>query len=625
MKAAYIIPLTRLPSHLEGFDYSIPSDAENTIREGGIVEVLLRNRKTMGIVYYIHESDQRALKPITQVMPPKCAISYQDLQLIKWLSSWYAVSPNAAALQMAPFLYGTYGIAKDEHVHSLRSAESDYKRSNNLQPVLSYSPSRDERIEYYRRTIQEYTIAGMQTLILCPTIASVYQLARELSQSITRERLAIVHSALGKPAFRKNAQALRDGTALVGIGTRMLVFAPCSSLGYVIMHDSERIEHKQYDSNPRVDGRIVAVAKASIENAQICFSSTAPRLEEWHQRNQFFLSQEIPAQIHASVVNLTDELRNENYSFISDHLIARIEQTIREQKKTYLVVRGSGYSRLVMCASCSYLFPCVSCDRLPRYSQTTACLECSACSVSQQLPAVCPQCKGSEYKFPGIGREKIISYIKKQFPRSSVGEASKLNKQSREVFSITIGTAYSFLDTVQTHSPFGLLAFVAADPVLSMEDVRACERQWQASAACMSLAASLEADIVIQSFRPHSRFIQTLAKMDFETFARDELVARKECKQPPYVRIIRVFQSSRAQVTKEMFAEVKSRLEAIVQKSTSPRISINEIAVKRKNRDVKELVITVEMSYHPSHLLPDELLKTLRSLPNGFMHDIDPL
>lgn len=612
MKAAYIIPLTRLPSHLEGFDYSIPPDAEGVISEGSVVEVMLRNRKTKGIVFSIHESHLQTLKPIAKVLPPECAVSQQDRQFIEWLSSWYAISLSAAALQMALFLDGTHGDFKTNH------------QSTVPQPILLYSPSCDTRIDLYRNEIRQQSAGGRQTLIICPTIASVYQLERELSNSGQGSKIAIVHSALGKPAFRANVQALRDGTALVGIGTRMLIFAPCASLGCMILHDSERLEHKQYDSHPRLDGRIVALARARIAHAQAYISSAAPRLEEWQQKNEFFSYRAIPADIQASIMNLSDEVRNGNYSFISDNLIASIEKTFRERKKIFLVLSGSGYSRFVTCASCSYLFPCASCDRLPRYSQTTMTLDCSACSSSQGLPAVCPQCKGSEYTFPGLGREKIISSLKRKFPQVLIGEAPSSKRQLRGDFVVTVGSPYSFVDYSQDYSPLGLLAFIVADPVVSMTDFRACERQWQASAACMSHASSSKADIIIQSFHPQSPYIQTLARMDFETFADQELVIRKENMQPPFARVVRIFPSARTQVSEGMFTDVKSRLEIAARESLSTQMTVSEARAKKSKNDAAELVITIDMRYHPSHPLPDSLLKILRSLPKGFMHDIDP-
>jgi|GEM_PF-4607120 len=613
MKAAYIIPLTRLPSHLEGFDYSIPADAETIITAGSIVEVLLRNRKTKGVVFKIHDNATHTLKPVGRVMQPECAISQNDLRFLEWFSSYYAVSLSVAALQMAPFLDGTYGNADSE------------QRSNAQQPTLVYSPSYFQRIDECRRIIQELKEQNKQTLIICPTIASVCMLTHELSDTVPDGRIAVIHSGLGKPLFRKNAQALRDGTALVGIGTRMLSFAPCASLGSVILHDAQRQEHKQYDSHPRCDSRVVALARANVEGARAYISSAAPRLEEWVEKDTNFTHQELPAHTTATVIDLSDEMRNENYSFISDHLAGLIEKNLHEQKKSFLVLSAKGYSRLVMCAACSYIFTCDSCKGLPRYSKSAASLMCAACSASQPLPGSCPQCKGMRYAFPGLGREKIVSYLRQLFPDASIGEMAASRKQTNSTPSITIGPASLYSDYSHEYSPLGLLGFIAGDPVISMADIRATERQWQADAACISVASSQKADIVIQSFNSRSRFIQTLAKMDFSSFATDELAIRHDCKQPPFSRIVRVFPSARAKVSDADFKEVKSRFETIARSSSQPRIAIAETISQKSKESHKELVITIDMRYHPLQLLPDSLLKTLRSLPKGFLHDIDPL
>ncbi|MBI4250560.1 hypothetical protein HY622_03150 [Candidatus Uhrbacteria bacterium] len=613
MKAAYIIPLTRLPSHLEGFDYSIPADVETIITAGSIVEVHLRNRKTKGIVFKIHDSAIQTLKPIGKVMPPECAISQSDLQFLEWFSSYYAVSLSVAALQMTPFLDGTYGNADNE------------QRSNTQRPTLVYSPSYHLRIDHYRQTIQELQGQNKQVLIICPTIASVYMLTRELSDTFPENQIAVVHSGLGKPLFRKNAQTLRDGTALIGIGTRMLSFAPCASLGAVILHDAERQEHKQYDSHPRSDSRVVAFARATIEGARAYITSAAPRLEEWVEKDKSLIYQELPADINTTVIDLSDEMRNENYSFISDHLAGLIEKNLREQKKSFLVLSAKGFSRLVMCAACSYIFTCDSCKGLPRYSKTTSSLICSTCSASRPLPETCPQCKGMHYIFPGLGREKIVSYLRQLFPHTSIGEATVSGKEANSMPSIAIGYASLYSDYPHAYSPLGLLGFIAADPVISMADIRATERQWQADAACMSVASSQKADIVIQAFNSRSRFIQTLAKMDFPSFASNELAIRQGCKQPPFSRIVRVFPSARAKVSDADRMEVRSRFEKIASSSPQPFITITESTSQKSKGELKELVMTIEMRYHPLQLLPDSLLKTLRSLPKGFLHDIDPL
>ena len=88
----------------------------------------------------------------------------------------------------------------------------------------------------------------------------------------------------------------------------------------------------------------------------------------------------------------------------------------------------------------------------------------------------------------------------------------------------------------------GVVGIVAADVSLNIPDYRAAETTWQliVQAAGRSGRGEEPGDVVIQTYSPDDRTIQTAAAGDYEAFYRSEIKLRYLSGYPPFTNIIRL-------------------------------------------------------------------------------------
>ena len=78
-------------------------------------------------------------------------------------------------------------------------------------------------------------------------------------------------------------QKIKSGKAMVAVGTRSAIFAPCKNLGLIIIDSEEASDFKQSDQNPRYDARIAAIELARLTGAKVLLGSQTPRIETYYK------------------------------------------------------------------------------------------------------------------------------------------------------------------------------------------------------------------------------------------------------------------------------------------------------------------------------------------------------
>ncbi|MBI4272291.1 hypothetical protein HY621_00350 [Candidatus Uhrbacteria bacterium] len=600
MESAFVIPFARLPRTLGGFDYKIPLSLKEKIIEGSIVQISLRNKKLWGFVEAIRPSRYPSLKPIIDVASPERIVRRQDRELIRWFSDYYCVSRGTAALQWAPFFQQPY--------KSLSVVSSWlYEPKENQKPTLLRAVFEKDKMAFVVDMIEYALGRHGQILILLPTISEVKRIAQQLKNSYPD--LICIHSGLKTRVLRDQSIHASEGRAPIVIGTRLAVFTPLPALACIVLDGQERMEYKQYDANPRYDARDVALQRAKIEGIKMVFSSVAPRLEEMEEKH-IFEEKKYGGSISCQIIGLEEEFRNKNYSFISDALRKKIEETVEKKKTVSLILNRTGYSRMVSCTTCQYVFSCEECKGIPRYSSSHAVLICSKCDLTSDIPAQCPACRGHDYTFPGLGIEKILSSIIKIFGEG-IGS------------SLTVETSFAFQQ--REISNLGLLGFIACDPILSLSDFRSWERQWQSYGQCIQRGIAQSAEILIQAISPSNIFIQSLARLDYDAFTRAELLVRKKGNWPPYSQLIKIMPTSAGKKTAISFDALLEDIKSLQKNPAMPPYSVMPLSKKEKQTSWTEALIKIHSLHTPLTPLPVPLKEYIKKLPEGVIVDIDPV
>ena len=122
------------------------------------------------------------------------------------------------------------------------------------------------KTEVYLRVVQRVLELGRGAILMVPEIALVPALARTVKARFG-DRLAILHSGLGRAERQQEWERLRSGEARVVLGPRSAIFAPVRDLGFVVVDEEQDSSYKQ-ESAPRYNGRDLALVRARLPAAR---------------------------------------------------------------------------------------------------------------------------------------------------------------------------------------------------------------------------------------------------------------------------------------------------------------------------------------------------------------------
>lgn len=539
---ARVIPLVRLPLQLGEFDYDIPNHLLPTLSQGHIVRIPFRSRHILGIVTAIQSPKEknhtRSLKQIYSSIYSTPLISAHQLKLIDWFSHYYCVSPTLPALLCTPSLFKkTAPIPTPPRTQTTIEIQS--------MPSCLTVMNEELKNETFLNVIAANIKQKKQTLLICPMIHDVYRCASYLKKRHA-DTIALVTSSLSKSTLFNTYCEIMSGEKKIIIGTKRALFYHIPLLETIILDRSERREYKQYDSNPRYDGREVAKKISLDKNIQCIFSSHAPRLEDWVS---FQKPTPLPKESFLpSIISLKDEWTQGNSGLISEKLNNAIQETLQKKKNCFLLLNKKGFGSSVICKTCTNVFECTTCHSLQNYSKRTNLLSCVSCKTDQELPKFCPHCHGVNFQFKGFGIEKIHTELKEKFPTTPLYEITKdsLDKNTDTALlssqgALFLGTTYLPTEYPDFFKTVGLVSLLLCQHTASKTDFRSTEYQFQEYSYLRYLAQSYSSKMIIQTVSPENQFVQDLSKNSLETFYEHLLIQRKKFEWPPDSMLIKLF------------------------------------------------------------------------------------
>ncbi|MDO8571078.1 MAG: hypothetical protein Q7R79_00175 [bacterium] len=620
---AQIIPLVRLPSHLDVFDYVVPDKLQASLSIGHIVEIPFRKKVIRGVVISLAEKShqKKELKEISSLVLSYPLLSPKQIELNHWLSGQYSASRAVFAQMMVPPLPKRKSLLPSED--RFKTPGVQLKNSNPPSTIIRYV-SLAEKLNFYRETISSVMKSpNAQILFLCPTIHHVEFLVKHLNDIFSQD-IVVLHGKLSPTQYLNASIEAMTGGKRVIIGTRIAAYIHIHSLSTIIVDDADRIEHKNYDQNPRYDARDIARKRSSLEGSSLFFVSVAPRLEDFvvsHEgEDQFMEIGSLSQRIHSA--NLSDEWKKKNFSWVSEELIEQIENTIANKKSVFLFLNKKGSSRLVMCSDCEYIFLCTHCSLPQRYSASSNELHCSVCSETRQLPSSCPHCRSVRFKFTGVGIEKIIRFLRELFLEIPIVEWSSETSENPIIPStptLFVGTSLVLSTFDRVFPSVGLTAVLIADPVHHLSDFRATEYQWHIQAQLCALASFYGSSILLQAFDPNHIFISTLLCSDYTSFIQWLSESRKRFGWPPYGRLIKLIYREQV-LPANQFEQVRLLC------SSLPDTSFTLYHLKpTSSRTQPGILLRLNKPYRPGEDIPDTISSALRTLSENWLIDIDPV
>ncbi len=425
-------------------------------------------------------------------------------------------------------------------------------------PFLLHGVTGSGKTEIYLQAARNVLEAGRTVLVLVPEISLTPQTVRRFRARFAdiQDQVAVLHSHLSQGERFDEWHRIRKGRARIVIGARSAVFAPLPDLGLILVDEEHENSYKQ-DQIPRYHGRDVAVLRGHLEGATVVLGSATPSLESWHNaldgKYQLLrLTKRIDDQsmplIRVIDMRLESRKQKSKDTFLSDRLRAAITDRLEKNEQTILFLNRRGFARSLQCPACGHVCTCPHCALALTYHRTDDRLICHICGHQAVVPRKCPECSDRAITLQGFGTQKVEDVFRKVFPTARIAriDADAMRKKNalRDLLNAFRAKKIDLLIGTQMiakglHFPnVTLVGILNADIGLHVPDFRAGERVFQLMTQVAGRAGrgSLEGEVIVQTFTPHSPSIQFARHHDFDGFAEQELEMRRQFGFPPFAR-----------------------------------------------------------------------------------------
>jgi len=668
-----VTPLVRIPMNRDQFFYYL---SDEKLPAGTLVSIPLFKKTVEGIVIESKNDFFRVggmtLKKIEKVLEENFLTKVQ-LALAKYISDYYIISLGVVLKNFVPKRTKSMSN-KPAYASSFAKATADKKATREKQKTngeekitltdeqasavkiittkqqekfLLFGPAGSGKTEVYIHSILELKKQNPknQFLILVPEKTLTPQALERYGAYFPEKEIALISSNLSKGAFYANWQRIKSGEAKIIIGTRMAVFAPFQALDLIVIDEEQDMSFKQWDMNPRYDARNVAEKLSAIFGSKIVRGSATPSVEIYFKTqnksyslltlsDSYHPKNTTTQKVHSTIelVDMKKERWVRNYSCISKKLKSEISYALKNNLQTILFINRQGMSNFSVCKSCKTVLKCPSCDRALIYTNSRE-YKCTHCAFVASAIPNCSKCQGIEFRNVGLGTQKVEKEVCDFFPGARIlrldSESSKkknFQKEAYEKFSrgeidILIGTQ---MITKSWDLPrMSLVGVIDADNMLALPDFRTGEKAWQnlvqLSGRVSRPGARFPGRIIIQTYHPENKLLALVAQNDYATFYAQELPDREILHYPPFGKIAKLVFGDYNQ--KRVVSETERVYDLLTAKKETLQLSAPADAfvpnIRGKHR--RQIILKFQKK------LPQKSLAILKSLPAGWIIDIDPI
>lgn len=640
---AEIIPLARLPKNLTVFDYEVPENFLEQIKIGQIVKIPFRGRTFCGVIINLKNKSEEtkiSLKPIIKILDQEKNLDDKRLKLLQWMAEYYLVSP---ALLLKTFLpeppqrltKTSEKIFKNESLVVSKSDVPEIRET--LEKILADSKkifllhyqNQKNKNTILLKTAENIIKNNQGILILLPQIPDIDAIVPHFFPSLG-DKVAVLHGGLSKNDYWREWQKIKLGRAPIVFGTRSALFAPIKNLGLIIIDNEEAPDFKQSDQNPRYDCRLAAINLSKLTEAKIIFTSQSPRPETYflikNNPEAAYLPQKTRPNYPISLVDMNEEIKNKNFSSLSEKIKTSISEALGKKQKIVLLLNRRGLSTVVLCRDCNHIFRCKNCE-MPLACHDDECnlpnqFICHNCGTKEPVQLVCPKCRGADIKYLGVGTQTVEKEIKKLFPKVKVlrvdkdsdSESSIVNLQSSDII---VGTQFFIRNFLSEIKNIGLVGIISADTLLLRPDFRSGEKTFSWLTGLINFSEQIKSPIFIQTFFPNNFIIQSAAERNYENFYQKEMEDRKNLLYPPFGKLIKLVYGHRnekkcAFELTDLFNKINATL------GHETEISRDEKPKRQKHKFYGAIVIKFQESQIST------VTNFLKIVPDGWTIDIDP-
>ena len=452
-------------------------------------------------------------------------------------------------------------ILNEEQTYAINKITSEMF-DEEKKPYMIHGVTGSGKTEVYMEIIDYALKQGLDSIVLVPEISLTPQTIARFKNRF-KDIVGVFHSRLSEGERHDVFREIKKGNIRILIGARSAIFAPFNSLGVVIVDEFHESSYKS-DNNPKFSTIEVGRYLANKRNVTLVMGSATPSVEEYYRaRNKDYELIELKNRANnkplpkIEVVDMKEELKIGNRSFLSNLLRSEIEKELKANNQVILFLNRRGYSSFVSCRECGYVFKCKNCDISLTYHKNQNLGKCHYCGYETHIPNTCPECKSKYVKSFGLGTEKIEEEIKKIFEGVRVLRLDKdttskkndleniLNKFQNKEADILIGT--QMISKGLDFKNVTLVGILSADMMLNFPDFKSYENTFQLITQVSGRAgrSDKEGKVILQTYSSENDVIKRIVNYDFKGFYEDEIKIRQTFNYTPFNNMLSVVVSGK--------------------------------------------------------------------------------
>ncbi|HTJ95241.1 MAG TPA: primosomal protein N', partial [Pararobbsia sp.] len=429
-----------------------------------------------------------------------------------------------------------------------------------FESFLLYGVTGSGKTEVYLRALERLLArrADAQALVLVPEINLTPQFERAFRARFAHlgpAAIVSLHSGLAEGERTRNWLAAHDREARIVLGTRLAVLASLPALAMIVVDEEHEPAYKQQEGL-RYSARDLAVWRAKQLDIPIVLGSATPSLESWYQAEQgryrrLTLATRAVADAVLPTVRLIDQdlERKRGVATIegmSPTLIAAMRARLERGEQSLIFVNRRGYAPTLACDACGWVAGCPRCSAYTVLHKVDRTLRCHHCGWESRIPRACPECGNVDLAPLGRGTQRVEEAIAGVVPGARVlriDADSTRRKGSAEVLfdnvhtgSVDVLVGTQMIAKGHDFQRVTLVGVLNADAALFSHDFRAGERLFAQLMQVSGRAgrAGLPGEVMIQTRYAGHPLYASIARHDYEGFARAALKERREARLPPF-------------------------------------------------------------------------------------------
>ena len=436
--------------------------------------------------------------------------------------------------------------------------------SDEFSTVLLHGVTGSGKTQVFLKLVEKVVEKGEGVIVMVPEISLTPQML-DLFYKRFGKKVAVFHSALPLGQRLDEWKRVKNGEALIALGTRSAVFAPFSKIGLIVMDEEQEHTYKS-EQSPRFHARDVARFRAAYHKCVCLLSSATPSIESFSAAKAgkytlCTLEERYGNAVLPDVipVDMRSEMISGNCGNISMVLAQEIEKNLQNGEQVILLLNRRGHNTYVSCPSCGYVATCDNCSISMTYHSANNRLMCHYCGHSEPFTTTCKNCGSDHLRYSGAGTQKLEDELALLFPSARVlrldadttmmrnAFSQKLTAFANKEYDILIGT--QMVAKGLNFPNVTLVGVLGADQSMYSDDFRGFERTFSLLTQVVGRSGRGETPgrAYIQTQNPDSNVIKLAAKQDYVAFYEDEILTRKLMIYPPYCDILSVMFSAVSQ------------------------------------------------------------------------------